>query len=309
MSNSPLKIRLPSSPSTARLPATPSTTPCAPSSIALLDRIARDDAIRAVVLTGQGKAFCAGGDITRHGERMSAPAGEIAFNGWRRQQRMHHAHAALHTMPKPTIAAVNGPAPASAATWRWPATSSSQRLRPPSPELHPPRPRSPTAAACTSCRAGSAWPSAKELIFTGRKVDADGGAGARHRRPHDHARHAAGRRRRPGRASFSQGSPAALALAKTILNQSFELPVEQVFAQGSQAQAICYTTTRAPGVGRGLPGQVAPSRERAAWSAIARLLQPAQRRRHRRLGRPGQDCRPPGRPTCRSTASPATSTR
>jgi hypothetical protein len=26
------------------------------------------------------------------------------------------------------------------------------------------------------------------------------------------------------------------------MNQSFELPAEQVFAQGSQAQAVCYTT-------------------------------------------------------------------
>ena len=29
------------------------------------------------------------------------------------------------------------------------------------------------AAACTSCRAGSAWPRAKELIFTGRTLTAD----------------------------------------------------------------------------------------------------------------------------------------
>ena len=41
---------------------------------------------------------------------------------------------------------------------------------------------------------------------------------------------------------LSVGSLAALALAKTTMNQSFELPVEQVFAQGSQAQAICYST-------------------------------------------------------------------
>ena len=41
---------------------------------------------------------------------------------------------------------------------------------------------------------------------------------------------------------LSTGSPAALVLAKATMNQSFELPVEQVFAQGSQAQAICYST-------------------------------------------------------------------
>jgi len=42
---------------------------------------------------------------------------------------------------------------------------------------------------------------------------------------------------------LSQGSATALALSKTILNQTFELPAQQVFAQGSQAQGICYTST------------------------------------------------------------------
>jgi enoyl-CoA hydratase/carnithine racemase len=44
-------------------------------------------------------------------------------------------------------------------------------------------------------------------------------------------------------AELSKGSATALALAKTILDQTFELPAQQVFAQGSQAQGICYTST------------------------------------------------------------------
>jgi 1,4-dihydroxy-2-naphthoyl-CoA synthase len=44
-------------------------------------------------------------------------------------------------------------------------------------------------------------------------------------------------------AELSKGSATALALSKTILNQTFELPAQQVFAQGSQAQGICYTST------------------------------------------------------------------
>ncbi len=42
--------------------------------------------------------------------------------------------------------------------------------------------------------------------------------------------------------SMSMGSADALALAKSIMNESFEKTTEEIFALGSQAQAICYTT-------------------------------------------------------------------
>ena len=41
---------------------------------------------------------------------------------------------------------------------------------------------------------------------------------------------------------LSKGSGTALALTKAILDQSFESSAQQVFAQGSQAQGICYTS-------------------------------------------------------------------
>ncbi len=78
--------------------------------MAAFERFAADTSIRAVIVTGRGAAFCAGGDISGMRQRLEAPAGEIAFNGWRRQQRTHHLMAALHDLPKVTIAAVNGAA-------------------------------------------------------------------------------------------------------------------------------------------------------------------------------------------------------
>ena len=60
-----------------------------------LEQVARDSAIRSLVITGNGAAFCAGGDISGMRERMQAPAGEIGFNGWKRQQQVHHAVSLL----------------------------------------------------------------------------------------------------------------------------------------------------------------------------------------------------------------------
>ena len=78
--------------------------------ITALEAISADRAIRALVLTGAGKGFCAGGDIAGMESRLKAPAGEVAFAGWHRQQRVHYVQSLLHTLPKPTIAAVNGAA-------------------------------------------------------------------------------------------------------------------------------------------------------------------------------------------------------
>jgi enoyl-CoA hydratase/carnithine racemase len=78
--------------------------------IAVLEEAAGDPAVRALVVTGTGSAFCAGGDVRGMRNRLAAPQEDVAYNGWRRQQRTHRAVALLHTMPKPTIAAVNGAA-------------------------------------------------------------------------------------------------------------------------------------------------------------------------------------------------------
>src|SRR5256885_11900337 len=58
-----------------------------------LERVAADKAIKALVLTGAGKGFCAGGDIAGMQRRMNAPAGEGGFNGWQRPQGGHHVQA------------------------------------------------------------------------------------------------------------------------------------------------------------------------------------------------------------------------
>lgn len=206
-----------------------------------LEAVADDKGIRALVLTGAGKAFCAGGDIAGMQQRMSAPPGEVGFNGWHRQQRVHRAQTLLYSMPKPTIAAVNGAAAGLGAD---------------------------IALACdfiiASEHASFAWSyvlrgiipdgggmyflprrvglsKAKELVFTGRKVLCEEALqlGIVDRLTTSDTLLADSR---TWATELASASPTALALAKGILNESFESAVHEIFAQGSQAQGICYTS-------------------------------------------------------------------
>ncbi|HUH03171.1 MAG TPA: enoyl-CoA hydratase-related protein [Kofleriaceae bacterium] len=65
---------------------------------------ARADDVRAVIIRGEGRAFCAGGDLVRFGELVESGAGVD-------QQLPDELHAMvedLRTLPKPVIALVHG---------------------------------------------------------------------------------------------------------------------------------------------------------------------------------------------------------
>jgi 2-(1,2-epoxy-1,2-dihydrophenyl)acetyl-CoA isomerase len=64
---------------------------------------ARDPDVRAVVITGAGRGFCVGQDLTEFREA----AGDI---GGRLQSTYHPNVLAIRSLEKPVIAAVNGPA-------------------------------------------------------------------------------------------------------------------------------------------------------------------------------------------------------
>lgn len=71
--------------------------------LAAVRDVSEDDAVRAVVLTGAGDAFCAGADVGKMGGRDLA--------GSRQRMKIMHAMVrAVHGMDKPVVVAVRGPA-------------------------------------------------------------------------------------------------------------------------------------------------------------------------------------------------------
>lgn len=71
-----------------------------------IDALRGDTILRAVVLTGAGESFCAGGDIKSMRETV---AGERALRV-RRSERFAGMLAAIRALPVPVLARVNGPA-------------------------------------------------------------------------------------------------------------------------------------------------------------------------------------------------------
>ena len=76
----------------------------------LCQRLQKDRNIRALVLTGAGKAFCAGGDIKHMLERSRDPQAEPVAERYAYKEGFHRIPLALYELEVPTIAAVNGPA-------------------------------------------------------------------------------------------------------------------------------------------------------------------------------------------------------
>lgn len=74
-------------------------------SIEKLKEWGRDDNIGAIVVTGSGRAFCAGGDISNMGHDTRTLEQRI---DWLRE--MQDVSWLLFNLPKVTIAAINGPA-------------------------------------------------------------------------------------------------------------------------------------------------------------------------------------------------------
>jgi 2-(1,2-epoxy-1,2-dihydrophenyl)acetyl-CoA isomerase len=145
-----------------------------------LQRAADDSAVRAVVLTGSGRAFCVGQDLREHASLLAAAreaASGQAGGGFQLDDTVRDHYnpivTLITTMPKPVVAAVNGVAAGAGAAFtfacdvRLVAQSAGFNLA--------------FAAIGLSSDSGSSWnlprlvglARAKELLLFPRTVDAD----------------------------------------------------------------------------------------------------------------------------------------
>ena len=77
------------------------------------ERAAADTHVRSVILTGSGPAFCAGMDLDELRGTVGASAEPDIV--WEDAHRLSELYELIYTLPKPTIAAVNGAAMAGGA--------------------------------------------------------------------------------------------------------------------------------------------------------------------------------------------------
>jgi methylglutaconyl-CoA hydratase len=80
---------------------------------AAFTRALNEDSVRCVVLTGAGSVFCAGMDLAELQESLDAPKESTPI--WEDALRLAKLYDLIYTLPKPTIAAVQGAAVAGGA--------------------------------------------------------------------------------------------------------------------------------------------------------------------------------------------------
>jgi 2-(1,2-epoxy-1,2-dihydrophenyl)acetyl-CoA isomerase len=78
------------------------TVPMKVALLAAFRQVERDRAVRAVILTGAGRAFCAGQDLRERLQPDAAPLGVEV------RERYNPIIRAMRSLPKPIVAAING---------------------------------------------------------------------------------------------------------------------------------------------------------------------------------------------------------
>ena len=191
-----------------------------------------DDGVRAVILTGAGGVFCAGGDMRGLNEKRSSA------QSYKRIADLHVWLPALVNLEKPVIAAVDGPAFGGGMNLALAAdfilASEGARFC----QVFGRIGLVPDLAGMFLLPRLVGLQRAKELVFSGRTLRADEAMAM----GIVHSVHAPDRLLDAAFAlarRFCSASTLAIGLAKTILNQSFNLDQRAMAELEAMAQALC----------------------------------------------------------------------
>ncbi|MBB3176652.1 enoyl-CoA hydratase/isomerase family protein [Variovorax sp. Sphag1AA] len=211
--------------------------------IEMLDRVESDRSVRALIITGSGGSFCAGGDLRSLQERLQSDDPEInSPDAMRRRLMAGHAwFERLRNLEMPVIAAVDGPAAgagmsiALAADFILASTRASFSMSFVKVGLLP------DMAAFHTLPRIVGMAVAKDLMLTARRIGADEAErlGIVHSL-HDAADLPAQARRFARR--FAGASRAALAMTKRLLHKSFETPYAAMAELEANGQAVASAT-------------------------------------------------------------------
>ena len=202
-----------------------------------LASIRSDDRVGAVVLTGAGKSFCSGGDVSAMSETNGIPPSAMRA----RMRAIHNRITELIALEKPVVAAVNGVAAGAGASL---ALACDFVFAAPTTRFIMSFGRMglvPDYAAMYLLPRIVGLQKAKDLIFTARAVPAEEAEEigmvyrivASESLVSDAGSFAA---------RIADSSSVAVGLAKSILNRSFNLDLQSVLEMEAMAQAIAKAT-------------------------------------------------------------------
>ena len=141
--------------------------------LAVLGEVEADPAVRVVVLTGEGRGFCAGFDLSGYGDDERLAEQGTTRGLLTRQAEIASTVTRLHALPVPVIAAINGPCAGAGLSY---AAACDIRIAAEDAVLSAAFLR----AGFTACDLGSSWllprivgtGRAHELMLTARRFDA-----------------------------------------------------------------------------------------------------------------------------------------
>lgn len=205
-----------------------------PALAAAVAQMRDDPQVHAVILTGAGGAFCSGGDISA---MLDSSRTGLAFRKGMRE--LHQWFPELVNLEKPVIAAVDGPAFGAGLSLALAADFVLATRRAKFCAVFGRIGLIPDLGAMHLLPRIVGMQKAKELVFTARAVDAEEAKalGMVFDIVEDGAALALAAQALAQR--FGQASTAAIGMAKTIMNQSFESDARTIAEMESYAQAAC----------------------------------------------------------------------